>query len=220
MYKCKFQPTVAGSSTEAEFMAAYDAGKMILFIRSVLWDLHVPQEAATVLFEDNNGCTAMGNAQKPTPRTRHIDIKYFSLCEWVECNLMLLERIDTSINMSDHMTKNLPTILFHCHADFILGHVPPMYSPVYESIVGTNTNHTVDIDHYVPPTFTTPTTAAAARVQAPILSDYQDNPWTIAIGHGQYNPLFTFSSHSLCSRYLSDIVVDCGGVTSDRLVDT
>ena len=32
-YKSKFQPTVAGSSTEAEFMAAYDTGKMILFIR-------------------------------------------------------------------------------------------------------------------------------------------------------------------------------------------
>ena len=108
-YKCKFHPTVAGSSTEAEFMAAYNTGKMILFVRSILWDLHIPQVAATVLFEDNDGCTAMGNAQKPSPCTRHIDIKYFSLCEWVERNLMLLEHIDTSINMSDHMTKGLQT---------------------------------------------------------------------------------------------------------------
>ena len=110
---------------------------MILFIRSVLWDLHVPQEAATVLFEDNNGCTAMGNAQKPTPRTRHIDIKYFSLAEWVERDLMILKRIDTAINISDHMTKGLQTILFHRHADFLLGHIPPMYSPIYTSTIGT-----------------------------------------------------------------------------------
>jgi hypothetical protein len=48
-------------------MAAYDTGKMILFVRSVLWDLGIPQEAATVLYKDNDGCTAMGNAQKPTP---------------------------------------------------------------------------------------------------------------------------------------------------------
>jgi hypothetical protein len=34
-YKSKFQPTVAGSSTEAKFMAAYNTGKMILFVRSV-----------------------------------------------------------------------------------------------------------------------------------------------------------------------------------------
>ena len=83
-YKSKFQPTVAGSSTEAEFMAAHDTGKMILFVPSILWDLDIPQEAATVLYEDNDACTAMGNAQKPTPRTRHIDIKYFSICEWIE----------------------------------------------------------------------------------------------------------------------------------------
>jgi hypothetical protein len=45
-YKCKFQPTVAGSSTEAKFMAAYDTAKMILFVLSILWDLGIPQEAA------------------------------------------------------------------------------------------------------------------------------------------------------------------------------
>jgi hypothetical protein len=58
-------------------MAAYDTSKIILFVRSFLWDLNIPQEAATLLYEDNNGCTAMGNAQKPTPRTHHIDIKIF-----------------------------------------------------------------------------------------------------------------------------------------------
>ena len=208
-YKCKFFPTVAGSSTEAEFMAAYDTGKMILFIRSVLWDLHVPQEAATILFEDNDGCTAMGNAQKPTTRTRHIDIKYFSLCEWVERDLMILERIDTSINMSDHMTKGLQPILFHRHADFLLGHVPPMYSPIYDSTIGRYTNHTVNIDHFTPPSFTTPTTAAAARVHAPILSDYHNSPWLRILGHGLYNPHIHRLSHILCSHSF----VDCGGVT-------
>ena len=48
-------------------MAAHDAGKMILFIRSIAWDLGIPQEAATVLYEDNDMCTAMGNAHKLTP---------------------------------------------------------------------------------------------------------------------------------------------------------
>jgi hypothetical protein len=86
-YKTKFQVTVAMSSTEAEFMAACDAGKMILFIRSILWDLRIPQQAASVLFEDNDSCTAMANAQKPTTRTKHMDIHYFALLEWVERDL-------------------------------------------------------------------------------------------------------------------------------------
>jgi hypothetical protein len=135
---------------------------MILFVRSVLWDLDIPQEAATLLYEDNNGCTAMGNAQKPTPRTGHIDIKYFSLCEWVERDLILLDRIDTSINMSNHLTKSLETLLFHRHADFLLRHIPPSYSPIYSTIVGMYTNHTIDVDKFVPQFFTTPFTAAAA----------------------------------------------------------
>jgi hypothetical protein len=173
---------------------------MILFIRSVLWGLNIPQEAATLLFEDNDGCTAMGNTQKPTSRIRHMDIKYFSLCEWVERD-MLLECINTSINMSDHMTKDLHTTLFHRHADFILGHVPMIYSPMYESIVGLYTNHTVDIEHFVPSSFTTPTTAAAVHLHAPIISNYHHNPWLVIIGHGQYNLLFPSSSHSIHSCY-------------------
>jgi hypothetical protein len=161
-YKCKFQPTVAGSSTEADFTAAYDTGKMILFVRSVLWDLDIPQEATTLLYNDNDGCTAMGNAQKPTPWTHHIDIKHFSLCEWVERDLILLDWIDTSINMSDHLTKSLQTLLFHRHADFLLGHIPPSYSPIYSTIVGTYTNHTIDVDKFIPQSINTPLTAAAA----------------------------------------------------------
>jgi hypothetical protein len=60
-----------------------------------------------------------------------MDIKYFSICEWVDRDLMHLERIDTWINMSDHFTKALNRALFNRHADFILGHVPLLYSPGY-----------------------------------------------------------------------------------------
>jgi hypothetical protein len=80
-YKTKFQPTIALSSTKAEFMAACDVGRVPLFILSILWDLNIPQEAATIAYKDNDGCTAMGNAQKPMTCTRNIDIKYFALCD-------------------------------------------------------------------------------------------------------------------------------------------
>ncbi len=88
-------------------MAAYDTGKMILFVRSVMWDLGIPQEVATMMYEDTDAFTAMSNAQKPTTHTRHMDIKYYSICEWVDRDLMHLERIDTKLNMSDHLTKGL-----------------------------------------------------------------------------------------------------------------
>jgi hypothetical protein len=46
---------------------------------------------------------------------------------------MILERIDIKLNLANHLTKGLSRSLFHQHADFILGHIPPAYSPVYRS---------------------------------------------------------------------------------------
>ena len=96
-----------------------------------MWDLGIPQEAATILYEDNDGATAMANAGKPTPRTRHVDIKFYAIQEWVERDLVVLQRIDTAINMADHYTKPLPRILFYRHNDYNMGRVPPTYSPKY-----------------------------------------------------------------------------------------
>jgi hypothetical protein len=146
-YKTKLQPTIAQSSTEAEFMGASDFGKLLLYVRSILWDLGVPQHAASVLYEDNDACTAMAMAQKPTPRTRHMDIKYQVLCEWVDRDLLCLRQIDTTINLADLFTKSLRPTLFYRHSDFVLGRVPPHYSP--EFCVTPST--TLDVLHPEPP---------------------------------------------------------------------
>ncbi len=164
-------------------MVACNVGRISLFIRSILWDLDIPQKAATIAYEDNDGCTAMGNAQKPTVRTCHIDIKYFALCDWVECDLIRLERIDTSINISNHLTKSLTRILFHRHADYLLGHIPPKYSPVYHHAIATYMDEHEDYDWYIPESFTTPMTASTARIFAPLIDDIKGNPWLRILRH-------------------------------------
>ena len=102
----------------------------------------------------------------------------------IERNLMILERMDTTINMSDHFTKGLSRALFHRHADYLLGHVPPMYSPIYKFIIGTYTNQHVDLERFILPSFTTPMTASAARVYAPLEEDFMGNPWLVVLWHG------------------------------------
>ncbi|KAL7552230.1 hypothetical protein ACHAWF_015452 [Thalassiosira exigua] len=118
----------------AEFIEACNTGKSILFMRSVMYDLGIPQGAATIAYEDNDAATSMANTQKPTKRTRHLDIKYFELCEWVEHDLIKLERIDTSLNMSDHFPKQLGVLLFYRHNDYIMGRVPPKYSHCFQQM--------------------------------------------------------------------------------------
>jgi len=48
-YETKYQHTIALSSTDAEFTAACYAAKMMLFFRSLLNNLGIPQEKATIL---------------------------------------------------------------------------------------------------------------------------------------------------------------------------
>jgi len=116
-YKSKFQMVIAHSSTEAEFVAICNMGKMILFFRAFLEDIGVEQEYAMVLFEDNNGALLMANSQQPTKRTRHIYIKHFAILDWVEQDLLILHTISTHDNTADAMTKPLTKTLFHHHYD-------------------------------------------------------------------------------------------------------
>ena len=55
LYKARFQETIALSTTEAEFIAAVEAGKYILYLRSILHDIGMAQDEATILYEDNQG---------------------------------------------------------------------------------------------------------------------------------------------------------------------
>ena len=127
MYKTKMQQTVALSSTEAEFVAASETGKMILYIRSLLDELGIYVKKATPMYIDNAGARQMANAQKPTRRTRHLDIRYFALTEWTERDFIILKPISTSDNNSDALTKALGRQLFTRHKSTLLGHRKPTY---------------------------------------------------------------------------------------------
>ena len=131
LYKTKYQDTIAHSSTEAEFAAAAEAGKFILYVRSILDEVGIPQDLATTLYEDNQGALLMANAQQPTKRTRHMNIKSFALQEWVEQDLILLRKIHTGDNYSDAMTKATARTLFYRHMDHIMGKITPEYVSTY-----------------------------------------------------------------------------------------
>ncbi len=69
----------------------------------------------------------MANAQQPTRRTRHMDIKHFALLDWVEQDLLILEQISTNDNAADAMTKTLTKQLHNRHFDTYMGIRIPEY---------------------------------------------------------------------------------------------
>ena len=127
-YKSKFQECISLSSTEAEFQAACEAAKSILYVRSILQEIGLEQEDASTLYIDNNGALLMADAKQPTKRTRHMDIKHFKIQEWVEMDLITMKRVHTADNRSDVFTKALTPKLFYRHMDRIMGRIIPSFA--------------------------------------------------------------------------------------------
>ena len=127
LYKTRFQDTIALSSTEAEFNAAVEAGKYILYVRTILKEIELEQIQATTLHKDNQGALLMANAQQPTKRTRHMAVKNFALQEWCERDILVLKKIHTTHNWSDTMTKAQGRTLFYRHMNHIMGKLKPNY---------------------------------------------------------------------------------------------
>ena len=92
----------------------------------------MPQCAVTIACKDNDTCTMMAQAQKPTPQARHIDIKYHVVCQLVEDEFIKLKRISPKMNIADIFTKQLGPLLFCLHCDHLVGRVPPHYSLHYQ----------------------------------------------------------------------------------------
>ena len=127
LYKTRYQPAVALSSTEAEFVAASDTGKSILYIRSLLHELGYLQSTSTPLLVDNRGALYMVEAQAPTKRTRHVDIRYFALLQWQNQKHLVVIPVPTADNISDTMTKATGRIKFHQHTDIYMGRTRPTH---------------------------------------------------------------------------------------------
>ena len=73
-WQSKRQPTVALSSTEAEYMAATQAAKEAIWLRRLLSDLGHNQNSPTVILKDNNGCIELAKNPIHHAHTKHIDI--------------------------------------------------------------------------------------------------------------------------------------------------
>lgn len=124
-YKSRLIPTVATSSTEAEFLSAVMCAKIVKYLRSILQGLDFLRPSPTRLLIDNEAALAVINEKKPTPRSRHIDVQHFAIQEWAENKDIIMEHIAGVINPSDDLTKALGWLLHSRHARRHMGHYGP-----------------------------------------------------------------------------------------------
>jgi hypothetical protein len=120
-WQSKAQPTVALSSSEAEYMALCSAAQEAIYLRRLFADLGSPQDDPTMIYQDNQGCIAMAHNPVHHSRTKHIDIKFHFVRERIAAGEIKLEYIPTENQVADILTKGLHGPKFTKFKEAMLG---------------------------------------------------------------------------------------------------
>ena len=114
-WKSKGQYSPALSSTEAEYVALAEVTKEIKFIYQILISMGIRVPLPIIVRIDNNGAIFMSNNLAISERTKHIDIKYNFVRQYVEEGFIKVIFVRSEDNTADIFTKNLSSELHQKH---------------------------------------------------------------------------------------------------------
>lgn len=106
-WRARKQATVATSSTEAEYRAAYEATQEVVWLRQLLKDFGYTQQGPTSLRCDNQGALALSKNPLYQSRSKHFDVVYHWIRERVDDSTIQPSYIQTSLMLADFLTKAL-----------------------------------------------------------------------------------------------------------------
>ena len=117
------QPVVALSTAEAEFIAANEAGREVIWLRTLLAELNCPQHNPTELMVDNLSAVKMSNRKDAgkSDMRKHILAKYYWLREQVNTGTIAVTWLPTGQELADIFTKPLGPQLFNEFKPVIMG---------------------------------------------------------------------------------------------------
>ena len=107
-WSSKLQPVVALSTTEAEYIAAVEAGKEIVWMRNLLGELGYPVTMASSLFIDNESAVTVSKNPEHHGRMKHLDLRFYWLRDEVAKGRIEIVHLRTSDMPADILTKSLP----------------------------------------------------------------------------------------------------------------
>ena len=104
----KKQPTIALSTTEAEYRVATQAACEATWLEMLLKDLGVKIQRPLVIYCDNISAILLAKNPISHARTKHIEVHYHFVCEKIVEGLIDLRHIKTEDQVADIFTKPLP----------------------------------------------------------------------------------------------------------------
>ena len=107
-WSSKKQPTVALSSTKAEYIAGAHAAKEAIWLRLLLSELRQDMSSPTTLHVNNQSAMAIVRNPEFHERTKHIDVHYHYIRQVIDDGTMRLAYTLTQEQVVDILTKGLP----------------------------------------------------------------------------------------------------------------
>ena len=117
----KVSSMVCLSTAEAEFVAATEASKELVWFRNFLIELGFPQNNPAVLHEDNQATIRMASNPVVSARNRHFSIKMHWIREQVANDIVTLQYVSTKDQLADILTKSQPKPLFLTNRNKLVG---------------------------------------------------------------------------------------------------
>ena len=102
------QSTIAQSTTKAEYIALWEAGKEASWLRNLHHQLGLTQEEPTTIMCDNTGAIEIAKNPVYHNRTKHIELHYHWVREIVEKGRLYPEFCTTMKQTANVLTKALP----------------------------------------------------------------------------------------------------------------
>ncbi len=106
----KQQSTVASSSTHAEYIAAAEASKELVWLRRLLSELRKGTSEPTPLHIDNRAADLLARNPVNHGATKHIDVRYHFIRECIADRSIDLKLIGTNDMAADLLTKSLARV--------------------------------------------------------------------------------------------------------------
>ncbi len=113
-WRSMVQPLVALSTTESEYMAVTEAAKEALWLKGLVKELGIDQ-GGVQLYCDSQSAIYLAKHQVYHARTKHIDVRFHKVRELIASGDLILEKVHTSENAADMLTKIVTVDKFeHC----------------------------------------------------------------------------------------------------------
>ncbi len=120
-WRSKAQRSVTLSSSEAEYVSLSEGVKEVMFVVQVLESMKIKIAYPIVVRVDNIGAIFMSKNVTTTTRTKHVDVRYKYVNEYVEDGIVKVIFVKSEENEADVFTKNLGTELHNKHCTKLIG---------------------------------------------------------------------------------------------------